>query len=449
MNISQEKKDNLNAVIKININAEDYQARVDKAIKEQAKKAQIPGFRKGMVPSSHIKRMYGKSILVDEINNLLSDTLNNYLNEQQLEVLGQPLPQVDDSKTYNWDFADNFEFNYEVGLAPEFTVDIDSKDKLTSYTIKVDDETLASRIQNLRKSYGKMTNPDVSADGDVLYGELVQLSPDGSVFEGGISNTASVRLDQIADADIKASLIGLKKGDVVTLDIQKAFNNDAAKVAGLLKIDEAEAADLKSNFQLTVKNVNRLEEADLDQAFFDKILGEGTVTTEEEFRAKITEELENMMVQDADNKLQGEMYNYVLSKVNFELPDEFLKRWLKATNEKLSDEELAGGYDDFAKNLKWTLIGNKIVKDNDIKIEYTDVLDLAKARIDAQFRMYSPQPISEEQLGQYAVQFLQDKENANRIFEEAKSLKVFDHLKSVVTLDNKEITFDEFSKLPA
>ncbi|UEG51788.1 trigger factor [Mucilaginibacter daejeonensis] len=449
MNISQEKKDNLNAVIKININAEDYQARVDKAIKEQAKKAQIPGFRKGMVPSSHIKRMYGKSILVDEINNLLSDTLNNYLNEQQLEVLGQPLPQVDDSKIYNWDFADNFEFNYEVGLAPEFTVDINSQDKLTSYKIKVDDETLASRIQNLRKSYGKMTNPDVSADGDVLYGELVQLSPDGSVFEGGISNTASVRLDQITDADIKASLIGLKKGDVVTLDIQKAFNNDAAKVAGLLKIDEAEAVDLKSNFQLTVKNVNRLEEADLDQAFFDKILGEGTVTTEEEFRAKITEELENMMVQDADNKLQGEMYNYVLSKVNFELPDEFLKRWLKATNEKLSDEELAGGYDDFAKNLKWTLIGNKIVKDNDIKIEYTDVLDLAKARIDAQFRMYSPQPISEEQLGQYAVQFLQDKENANRIFEEAKSLKVFDHLKSVVTLDNKEMTFDEFSKLPA
>jgi trigger factor len=448
MNISQEKKDSLNAVIKININTEDYQARVDKAIKDQAKKATIPGFRKGMVPASHIKRMYGKSILVDEINNLLSDTLNNYLNEQQLEVLGQPLPKVDNDKEYNWDFTDNFEFNYEVGLAPEFSVDFGLEDKLTSYKIKVDDETLASRIKNLRRSYGKMTNPDVSADDDVLYAELAQLSPDGSVFEGGINNVTSVRLDQITDEAIKASLIGLKKDDVVEFDIQQAFNNDAAKIAGLLKIEEAEAADLKSKFQLTVKNVNRLEESDLDQAFFDKIFGEGEVTTEEQFRTRITEELEGMMVQDADNKLQGEMYKYVLDKIHFELPDEFLKRWLKATNEKLSEEELQGGYDDFARNLKWTLIGNKIVRDNDIKIEYNDVLNLAKARIDAQFRMYSPQPISEEQLNQYAAQFLQDKENANRIFEEAKSLKVFDYLKSKVTLNEKEITFDEFSKLP-
>ncbi len=447
MNISQEKTDNLNAVIKININAEDYQARVDKAIKDQAKKAQIPGFRKGMVPASHIKRMYGKSILVDEINNLLSDTLNNYLTEQQLEVLGQPLPKVDNSKEYNWDFADNFEFNYEVGLAPEFNVDITSADQLTNYKIKVDDETLASRISNLRRSYGKMTNPDVSADNDVLYAELKQLSPDGSVFEGGITNTASVRLDQIQDETIKSSLIGLKKGDVVEFDIQKAFNNEPARVAALLKIDEAAAADLKSNFELTVKNVNRLEESDLDQAFFDKIFGEGVVTTEEEFRTKITEELENMMVQDADNKLQSEMYKYVLNKVDFELPDEFLKRWLKATNEKLSEEELNGGYADFAKNLKWTLIGNKIIRDNNIQIQYEDVLDLAKQRIDAQFRMYSPQPISEEQLNQYAVQFLQDKENANRIFEEAKSLKVFEHLKGVFTLNEQEITYDEFSKL--
>jgi len=448
MNISQEKKDSLNAVIKININTEDYQARVNKAINDQAKKATIPGFRKGMVPASHIKRMYGKSILVDEINNLLSDTLNNYLNEQQLEVLGQPLPKVDNAKEYNWDFTDNFEFNYEVGLAPEFSVDFGPEDKLTSYKIKVDDETLASRIKNLRRSYGKMTNPDVSADDDVLYGELAQLSADGSVFEGGINNVTSIRLDQVTNEAVKASLIGLKKDDVVEFDIQQAFDNDAAKVAGLLKIEEAEAADLKSKFQLTVKNVNRLEESDLDQAFFDKIFEPGTVTTEEEFRTKITEELESMMVQDADNKLQGEMYKYVLDKIHFELPDEFLKRWLKATNEKLSDEELQGGYDDFAKNLKWTLIGNKVVRDNDIKIEYNEVLDLAKARIDAQFRMYSPQPIAEDQLNQYAVQFLQDKENANRIFEEAKSLKVFEYLKSKVTLNEKEITFDEFSKLP-
>lgn len=448
MNISQEKTGKLNAVISINLNPEDYQPRVEKAIKVQAKKAKIPGFRPGMVPTSHVKRMYGKSILLDEINNLLSDTLNNYLTEEKLEVLGQPLPKVDDKVEYNWDFNDKFEFNYEVGLAPEFSVEFSKDDKLDQYVIKVDDETLDSRIKNLRRSYGKMTNPDVSADGDVLYGDLAQLSPNGSVFEGGITQTASVRIEQIQDEKIKASLIGLKKGDVVEFDIQKAYNNDAAKIAGLLKIDEEAAADLKSNFSLTVKNVNRLDESDLDQAFFDKIFGEGTdVTTEEQFRAKITEELESMMVQDADRKLQNDLYNYSIEKIKFELPDEFLKRWLKATNEKLTDEELAGGYDDFAKNLKWTLITNKIVTNNDLKIEYKEVFEQAKRQLDAQFRMYSPQPLAEEQLAQYTVQFLQDKENANRMFEEAKAIKVLDYLKGIITLNKKDITFKAFSEL--
>jgi len=447
MNISQEKIDNLNAIVKININPEDYQPRVDKVIKDHAKKAKIPGFRPGMVPVSHIKRMYGKSILVDEINNMLSDTLNKYIEDEHLEVLGQPLPKVDEEKHYNWDFADNFEFNYEVGLAPEFSIVFSANDKLTEYIIKVDEETLAERIKNIRKSYGKMTNPDVSADGDVLYGELVQLSPDGSVFEDGISNTASVRLDQIRDEAIKALLIGLKKDDEVTLDIQKAFNNDAAKVAGLLKIDEETAADLDSNFKLTVKNVNRLEESDLNQEFFDKLFGEGAVTTEEEFKAKITEELEVMMLQDSDRKLQDDIYKYSQSKVHFDLPDEFLKRWLIATNEKLTPEELTGGYNDFATNLKWTLIENKIIKENNIDIKYEEVFELAKQRLAQQFRMYSPQGLADEQISQYTVQYLQKKENANKIFEDVKAFRVFDHIKAVVTLEQKEILYSDFNKL--
>ncbi|MDB5127700.1 trigger factor [Mucilaginibacter sp.] len=449
MNISQEKIDNLNTVVKININPEDYQPRVEKAMKDHAKKAKLPGFRPGMVPVGHIKKMYGKSILVDEINNMLSDTLNKYLDEEKLEVLGQPLPKVDDKKEYNWDFADNFEFNYEVGLAPEFDIDFSSKDKLPQYVIKVDDETLESRIKNIRRSYGKMTNPDVSADDDVLYAELTQLSPDGSVFEDGISNTASVRLDQIKDDKIKASLIGLKKGDELVFDINAAFDNDAAKVAGLLKIEEDEAADLKSNFKLTVKNVNRLEEGDLNQEFFDKLFGEGVVTDEAGFRAKITEELEMMMVQDADRKLQDEIYNYSIGKVSFDLPDAFLKRWLKATNEKLTEEELEGGYNDFAKNLKWTLIENKLMKDNNIDVKYEEVFEFAKGSLDQQFRMYSPQALSDEQLGQYTVQYLQNKENANKVFEQVKALKVFDYIKSVITLDKKEILFSDFNKLTA
>ena len=447
MNITQEKIDDLNAVLTIKINQEDYQARVEKAIKDQAKKAKLPGFRPGMVPAAHIKKMYGKSILVDEINHMLSDSLNNYITENQLEVLGQPLPKVDDDKQFNWDFTEDYEFNYEMGLAPEFQLDFSAADHVPQYVIKIDDETLQSRIKNIRRSYGKMTNPDVSAGDDVLYSELKQLSPDGSVFEGGITNTASVRLDQVTDEAVKSSLLGLKKGDVVTIDLNKAFGNDAAKVAGLLKIDEEAAADLKSTFSLTVKNVNRLEESDLNQEFFDKVFGPDVVHSEEEFRTKITEELEAMMQQDAERKLQDDLYQYVTQKINFELPDDFLKRWLKATNEKLSDQELQEGYNDFAKNLKWTLIENKIVKDHNIEIKYEDVFQTAKQRLDAQFKMYSQQALNEEQLGQYTVQFLQNKDNANKIFEEVKALKVFDYLKTVVTLDKKEIDNNQFKKL--
>lgn len=447
MNITQEKINKLNSVLTVKIQPDDYRERVEKAIKSQAKKAKLPGFRPGMVPSSHIKRMYGKSILVDEINNLLSDTLNNYINENKLEVLGQPLPKVDSSKEFNWDYNDEFEFNYELGLAPEFELNFSSSDKLPYYQIKVDAETLESRTKNLRKSYGKMTNPEVSADEDVLYSELEQLSPDGSVFEDGISNTASVRIDLVKDEAIKKSLIGLKVGDVVDLDLQKAFENNETVIAKLLNIPEGDAKDLQSKFRITVKNINRLEESDLNQEFFDKIFPEGNITTEEEFKNKITEELEGMMAQNADQKLHNDLVNFGLEKVQLELPDEFLKRWLKETNQNISAEELESGYGDFARNLKWTLIENKIIKENQIEIKYEDVLASAKQKLDAQFRMYSPQALPEDQLTQYTVQFLQNKENANRTFEEVKGQKVFEYLKSVITLDKKEIEYNKFIEL--
>jgi trigger factor len=378
---------------------------------------------------------------------MLSDTLNKYIETENLQVLGQPLPKMDEHKHYNWDFTDDFEFDYELGLAPDFSADFSTADKLTQYVIKADEEVLAERIKNLRKGYGKMTNPDVSAEDDVLYSELVQLSPDGSVFEDGITNTASVRLDQIKDEAIKASLIGLKKGDEVTLDIQKAFNNNVPKVAGLLKIDEELAADLKSNFRLTVKNVNRLEESDLNQEFFDKLFGEGEVTTEDEFRQRITGEIEAMAAQDAERSLQEDIYKYTLNKVQFSLPDDFLKRWLQSNDEKMSAEDLEGGYNDFAQNLKWTLIVNKIISEQKIEVKYEDVFETAKFRLGQQFRMYSQMPLSDEQLGQYTVQYLQNKENANKIFDEVKALKVFNYIKSVVTLEPKEISYSDFQKL--
>jgi len=447
MNITQEKINDLNAVVKIKIAPEDYTEKVDKSIKEQAKKANLPGFRKGMVPAAHIKKMYGRSILVEEINTLLSETLNKHLTDNKVEILGQPLPVMDDTKEFKWDNTDEFEFDYELGLAPAIDVNITSKDKFTEYKVKADEETLASRIKNIRRSYGKMTNPEVSAEDDVLYAELTQLSPDGSVFEGGITSTGSIRLDLVKDKEIAKSLVGLKKDDVVELDVAKAFDKDEVVIAKLLNISEEDAKDLDSKFTATIKNVNRLEESDLNQEFFDKLFGEGTVTDEAGFTTKITEEVEGMFQQDADRKLQNDIYTQLLEGVNIELPDEFLRKWLKATNEKLSDEELAEGYDDFAKNLKWTLIENKLIKDNNIEIKYEDVFATAKQRLDAQFRMYSPAPMPEDQLAEYTATFLKEKDNANRIFDEVKALKVFEYIKSVATLDQQEIPYNKFIEM--
>ena len=447
MNITQEKVNDLNAIVKITIAPDDYAPRVEKALKDQAKKANLPGFRKGMVPIAHIKKMYGKSILVEEINTLLSESLTKHLKDHKVEVLGQPLPVLDDTKEFKWDNTDEFEFNYELGLAPAVDVEITSKDKFIAYNVKADDDTLAARIKNIRKSYGKMTNPEVSAEGDVIYADMAQLSPDGTIFEGGIASTGSIRTDLVTDKKILKSLIDLKKDDVFELNLQAAFDNNETVIAKLLNIDEADAKELKSKFQVTVKNVNRLEESDLNQEFFDKIFGPDVITDEAGFKAKITEEIEGMFQQDADRKLQNDIYTQLTTQTKMQLPDEFLRKWLKATNEKLTDEELAQGYDDFAKNLKWTLIENKIINDNEIKIDYKDVFETAKQRLDAQFRMYSPQPMPEDQLAQYTATFLQEKENANRIFDEVKALKVFDYIKSVATLDQKDIGYAKFVEL--
>lgn len=448
MNITQEKINDLNAVVTVTIAPEDYQEKVDKAIKDQAKKMKLPGFRPGMVPVGHVKKMHGKGILVDTVNTLLSDSLNNYIQQNEIEILGQPLPKVND-KSYTWEGNEEFVFDYEIGLAPAVDVNFTADDKLTQYVIKVDEDTFNARSKNIRRSYGKMTNPDVVADGDVIFGEFVQLNADGSVFEGGINVTTSLRLDIVKDATALKSLIGLKREDVVeSFDLVTAVD-DEKQLIKILKLDEENPIIPQSKFKLTVKNINRLEEADLNQEFFDKLFDADVVKTEEEYKAKITEELEAMMAQDADKRLAADLYKHGAEKANMPLPDEFLKRWLKTTNKEISDEELEGGYNDFAKNLRWTLVENKIVKDQKLQIKYEDVFEASKARLDAQFRMYSPTALTEEQLGQYTAQFLQDKENANRIFDEVKSHKVFEYLKTVITLDKKEIDYDKFQKLEA
>ncbi|APU96073.1 MULTISPECIES: trigger factor [Sphingobacterium] len=440
MNISHENVDAINAVVNVALAPEDYNPQVDKEIKAQAKKAKLPGFRPGQVPVGHIRRTYGKSILFDEINKLVNEKITNYIAENKLEVLGQPLPLEDDAQ-YSWDYKDNFNFKYEIGLAPAFELPFTAETEFTSYEIKADEETLADRIKNLRRSYGKMTNPEVSEEGDVLYATLKQDK------EEGLEKTTSIRTDIVEDAKIKKSLVGLKKDDVVKIDVKKAFKTeDLARILGITE-EEATALDV-TKFELTVKNINRLEEADLNQEFFDKLFAEGEVTEEAQFTEKVKEEVENLFKQNSDQRLRNDMYTFGMEKVDVSFPEEFLKRWLKATNPSISEEELNEGFADFLNNLKWTIIENRVVTENGLEVKYDEVINLAKERIYAQIKMYNiNEEPSDEQLNQFAIQLLQDREQGNRLFEEAKALKVFDHLKGLVKLNASEIEYKEFEKL--
>lgn len=442
MNISHQKIDDVNANITVELAPEDYNPAVDKAIKDQAKKAKLPGFRPGMVPAGHIRRTYGKAILFDEINRLINDRIGAYITEQKLEVLGQPLPvDEDQDKTYAWDFKDNFKFSYEIGLAPEFEIPFSSTTEFIEYDIKADEATLEERVKNLRRSYGKMTNPEVSEEGDVLYATLKQIK------EEGIEKTTSVRTDLVQDTKIKKSLVGLKKDDTVKIDVKKAFQTaDLARILGITE-DEAENLDV-TKFELTVKNINRLEESDLNQEFFDKIFPAGDVKTEAQFQKKVKEEVESLFKQNSAQKLRNDMYTFGMEKIDAKFPEEFLKRWLKATNPNLSAEEIEEGFADFLNNLKWTIIENRIITANNLEVKYDEVIALAKERIYAQIKMYNvnDEP-TDEQLGQFALQLLSDKEQANRLFEEVKALKVFDHLKDAVKVKSKKIDYDKFEKL--
>jgi trigger factor len=442
MNISHQNIDDINANIQVEIAPEDYNPQVDKAIKDQAKQAKLPGFRPGMVPTGHIKRMYGKAILFDEINKIINDKIAEYISEQKLEVLGQPLPKEEDKDgQYNWDFKDTFNFDYEIVLAPQFDIPFSNETEFTEYDIKADEETLAERIKNLRRSYGKMTNPEVSEEGDVLYATLKQDK------EEGIEKTTSIRTDIIEDAKVKKSLVGLKKDDTVKVDVKKAFKvADLARILGVTE-DEAENLDV-TKFELTVKNINRLEESDLNQEFFDKLFPAGEVTTEEQFNEKVKEEVENLFKQNSAQKLRNDMYTFGMEKVDAKFPEEFLKKWLKATNPNLEATEIEEGFEDFLNNLKWTIIENRIVTANNLEVKYDEVVDLAKERIYAQIKMYNiNEEPTDEQLQQFAMQLLGDREQANRLFEEVKALKVFDQLKETVKIKSKKIDFDKFEKL--
>lgn len=446
MNITQENIDELNAVLKVKVVADDYRPKVESAIKEHQKKAAIPGFRPGKVPTGMIKKMYGKSIMVDAINKLLNDSLTSYLRDNKIEVLGNPLPKAGTENSIDWDNQQEFEFSYDMGLAPKFNVDLSANDKFAYKVVKVDDDLVNKYVSDIAKRYGKLENVEVSGEGDILNGDFVELNEAGEVKPGGIFKTSTVFLERTKDEATKKALTGIKAGDKVVLDAAKISEN-AVELANLLGITQEEAQNIQTKVQFTPKTISHLTPAEVNQELFEKVYGPDSVKSEEEFRTKIREELANMFVNDSERKFYNDVVDHLMNKINFELPTAFLKRWIMAVNDKpVTAEQIESEFENYSKGLKWQLIENKIIQDNDIQVSNDEIINHIKELINEQFAKYNPTPISDEEMNQTVQRVLSNQEEVKKLYEKMYGEKVMTLFKSKFTLENKEIPYEDFFK---
>lgn len=446
MNVTEQKIDSLNAVVTIKIAADDYKDQYEKSIKNYGKQMNLPGFRAGKVPASLVKKKYGASILAEEVNKLISDALHNHITENKLDVLGNPLPKEDEQKDIDWDNPSDMEFVYEIGLAPEVTVEVSAKTKLKYDKIKVDDEVIDKQAEDFGKRYGKLVSTDKATDKDMVLGKFEQLDDKGEILEGGISHTSTVSIEMLEDKASKKLFTGIKVGDTVKVNPSKISKGDA-DMGAMLGISGEEAKNITSDFNFTATEVKRMEPAELNAELFDKIYGEGNIKTEEEFRNRIKTDLEEMFSKDADRLFRKVMSDELVKKAKLSLPDDFLKRWIKASNEKeLSMEEIDADYENYSNQLKWQLIENKIIKDNDIKVENDEIVSHTKELIVNNYAQYGMPAPADEVLTANAMEVLKNQDEARRIYEMVYQDKVVAFVKETAKLDEKEISYDDFIK---
>lgn len=441
MNITKKDISALNAELSITLTPNDYEQKVTDAIKKVQKQASMPGFRPGKVPAGLIKKQYGKSILVEEINKILNDAIYNYINENKIEILGNPMPKDDNS--IDFDNQTEWTFNYELGLSPNFDLKLDNSQTFEYNKVKVDEELIEKYLKDVKKNYGKPSNPEVAEASDVLYIDIVELDADNNIVAGGVFKSTSIGIDRLKNESAKAKLIGAKKDDKIIINANELYDSSVDKSISL-GIDKEVAENFASNLQLTVRNIARMEDAELNQELFDKLYGAGNVNSLEEFKAKIKSELEMMFAQDTDRKFIENVEKTLVEKLNISLPDDFLKRWLMAVNEKpITKEQLETEYPAYARSMQWKLIENKIIKNNEINVTLDEARDEAKSFILSQFARYGQVPDAAE-VNKIADQILAKQEEAQKIFEGLYSKKVLDLLKNTCKLETKEVSYNEF-----
>lgn len=447
MKITQSKTKDLMATLKVEVVEKDYRENVDKILKDYRKKAQMPGFRKGKTPMSIINKQYKTSVTVEQVNRLIQDELYKHITENKVKVLGSPMPMKSE-KTIDWEKDVDFSFDFEIGLAPEFDIKISKKDKLTYYNIKADEKLLDQYCNDIAKRYGTMGNVDKSAEGDLVFCKIEQLDIEGNLMKNGIKNEATVSMEFIADKKIKKQFVGVKSADTVKVNVMKAFTNNS-DLSAMLNVKHEEIHNLVSEeFQFTIQNISRLTPAKLNKELFDKVYGEGNAKTLKAFRAKIKDEAEMSFVAESDRMLKNDVVNYLLEKNKFEIPDDFLKRWLVQTSEKpITLEQVESEYDMYSKSLRWQLIENKISEHYQIKIEQEEMLSHAKSLISGQMMQYGQPVLDDEKMNEIADSVLKKEEERKKIIDQIYDKKTLDVYKSNFKLTDKDISYDDFVKL--
>tara|TARA_X000001036_G_scaffold423639_1_gene447792 strand:- start:3 stop:1358 length:1356 start_codon:yes stop_codon:yes gene_type:complete len=446
MKITQSKSKDLTATISIQVKSTDYQEKVDDVLKEYRRTAQIPGFRKGKTPMGIINKKYKKSVVAEQVNKLIQDELYKYITSEKVRVLGSPMPLG--KEEIDWESNNDFIFDYEIGIAPDFDVTITTKDKLNYFKIQADTKIVDSYCIDIAKKYGKMTNPDISVEGDLVFCSINQLDVEGNLMNQGIKNDATVSMQHISDKKIRKKFIGLKINDVVTVNVKKAFANQA-DLAAMLNVDTSVIHNLSSEeFQFTVKNVNRLEPAELNTDLFDKVYGKGNVNGVKKFKEKIKSEIENQFLIESDRMLKNDVVTYFIDKLILDMPHDFLKRWLLKTSEQpITMEVLEKEYDMYSKSLQWQLIENKILENYKIKVTEEDVLEHAKKLIGIQMKQYGQAEGDDSQLTDIANNILKNDKERKKIYDQLFDERTLAVYKEKFKLKEKSISYDDFVKL--
>ena len=441
--------DKVSALLTVNIEKADYQEKVEKLLKKYRQQVNMPGFRKGMVPMSLIKKQFGKSAMAEEVDKLMQDAVNNYIRENKVNMLGMPLPNDEKMQTIDFDTQENFEFVFDIALAPEFKAEVSEQDAIDFYTITVSDEMVNSQVDMYAQRAAKYEKVEEYADRDMVKGLLAELDENGNTKEGGIQVEGAVMMPSYMKNDEQKAIFATAKvHDVLVFNPNAAFEGNEAELSSLLKIKREEVAEMKSNFSFQVEEITRAVPAALTQELFDQVFGEGAVSSEEEFRGKIKEGIAAQFLADSNYKFLLDARTYLMNKVGkLEFPDALLKKIMLMNNEDKGESFVEENYEKSLEELTWHLIKEQLVEAFEIKVEQADVLEMAKENTRMQFAQYGMMSIPEEMLENYAKEMLKKKENVEGLVNRAVETKLAAALKGKVALNNKEVSMEEFNNL--